>query len=180
MHHDVLEGDTTHYMTGDRGKTWRSFETPSPPALAARLLSFHSEPKQFGYILFRDTHCEGSVSGRRSPDVAYYTGDTFSTTPQEPLSYTNRCQFAHSGKDFRPEAHRDLVYCISLDEKVEEGAHFHVARLFSSTDFFDKRRKVEDLGMDARSARGVVDSLSSPRTQSSRSSSPRPRKWSST
>ncbi|KAH6903602.1 vacuolar protein sorting/targeting protein 10 [Coprinopsis sp. MPI-PUGE-AT-0042] len=152
----ALTDGKTHFRTEDRGKTWRSFETPSPPALTARPLSFHSDPKKYGYILFQGSDCEGSGWGRRCHDVTYYTKDAFSTKPKELLSYTNRCQFAHSSKDFKHEAHEDLVYCVSFDEKVEEGAHLHAARLFSSTDFFDKERKVEDLGMDAKSARGVV------------------------
>ncbi|KAH6903596.1 hypothetical protein BKA70DRAFT_1403939 [Coprinopsis sp. MPI-PUGE-AT-0042] len=123
-----LSDDTTHYRTEDRGKTWRFFATPAPPALTAHPLSFHSDPKKFG-------------------------------------------------KDFKHEAHEDLVYCISFDEKVEESAHLHAARLFSSTDFSDKERKVEDLGMDAKSARGVVAVAIV--SKSSRSGSPRPGRWSS-
>ncbi|KAH6886024.1 vacuolar protein sorting/targeting protein 10 [Coprinopsis sp. MPI-PUGE-AT-0042] len=151
---EALADGTTHFTTEDRGKTWRSFDTPSAPALTVRPLSFHSDPKKFGHILFQGTRCDGSGWGTRCHDV---TSDAFSTKPKELLSYTNRCQFTHSSKDFKHEAHEDLIYCVSFDEKVEEGAHLHAARLLSSTDFFDKERKVEDLGMDAKSARGVVD-----------------------
>ncbi|KAE9394646.1 VPS10 domain-containing receptor SorCS1 precursor, partial [Gymnopus androsaceus JB14] len=38
----ALTMGTTHYRTEDRGKTWRSFDMPVPPALVARPLSFHS------------------------------------------------------------------------------------------------------------------------------------------
>ncbi|KAH6901670.1 GMC oxidoreductase-domain-containing protein [Coprinopsis sp. MPI-PUGE-AT-0042] len=77
IYHDALEGNvlvsndegktwtaaedgTTHYRTYDRTKTWRSFEKPSPPALTARPLSFHSDPKKYGYILFQGSDGEGS------------------------------------------------------------------------------------------------------------------------
>ncbi|KAH6886020.1 hypothetical protein BKA70DRAFT_1574136 [Coprinopsis sp. MPI-PUGE-AT-0042] len=48
------------------------------------------------------------------------------------------------------------VYWISLDAKVKESVHLHTPHLFSSADFFDKERKVEDPAMDAKSSRGAV------------------------
>ena len=50
--------DTTHYRTQDRGKTWRSFEMPLRPAFVGQPLSFHSDPKKSGYVLYQGTKCE--------------------------------------------------------------------------------------------------------------------------
>lgn len=54
----VLTKDYVHYRTEDRGKTWRSFEMPVRPARVGRPLSFHSDPKKYGYILYQGTVCE--------------------------------------------------------------------------------------------------------------------------
>ena len=47
-----------HYRTEDRGRTWRPFEVPLPPLKVARPLSFHSDPKNYGYILYQGTNCD--------------------------------------------------------------------------------------------------------------------------
>ena len=57
----VLTKSKTHYRTDDRGKTWRSFEMPMTPALVGRPLSFHSDPKKYGYILYQGASCEGDT-----------------------------------------------------------------------------------------------------------------------
>lgn len=54
----ALTRGKTHYRTDDRGKTWRSFEVPLPPAVVAQPLSFHSDPKREGYILYQGMECE--------------------------------------------------------------------------------------------------------------------------
>ncbi|KAH6886047.1 hypothetical protein BKA70DRAFT_1236772 [Coprinopsis sp. MPI-PUGE-AT-0042] len=117
-----LAGSTTHFRTEDRGKTWRSFDTPSAPALTARPLSFHSGPNKFGDILFRATHCDGSGWGRRCHDVTRYTTDAFSSIPKGPLSYTNRCQLPRSSKEFKHETHEGLAYySVAFDS---DGTYF--------------------------------------------------------
>ena len=56
----ILSRDKTHWRTEDRGKTWHSFDMPLAPALVGRPLSFHSDPKKFGYILYQGTACDNS------------------------------------------------------------------------------------------------------------------------
>jgi len=85
----------------------------------------------------------------------YYTKDAFATS-EKLLSETSRCQFAHSTKDFKHEAHEDLIYCVGFDTESSTGSHsLSSSRLFYTTDFFDKDYKVEDLGI-GKNARGVV------------------------
>lgn len=59
----VLTRGKTHYRTEDRGKSWRSFEMPVPPALVSKPLSFHSDETKYGYILFQGTACSSSGWG---------------------------------------------------------------------------------------------------------------------
>ena len=71
------------------------------------------------------------------------------------LKDTSRCQFAHSTKDFKHDAHPDLIYCVAYDTSNSGGAHdLSSSRLFSSTDFF-LSEKVEDLGI-GKDSRGVI------------------------
>lgn len=69
---------------------------------------------------------------------------------------SSRCQFAHSSKDFKHEAHEDLIYCVAFQSSSTSGGHsLSSSRLFSSTDFFETEKKIEDLGI-GKNARGVV------------------------
>jgi len=59
----ALTEGTTHYRTEDRGKSWRPFTVPIPPALVSRPLSFHSDKTKYGYILYQGRACEPPTSG---------------------------------------------------------------------------------------------------------------------
>ncbi|PCH36493.1 Oligoxyloglucan reducing end-specific cellobiohydrolase [Wolfiporia cocos MD-104 SS10] len=152
----VLTSSATHYRTEDRGRTWRRFEMPASPALVAKPLSFHSDKSKYGYILYQATACELSGGwGSICHDETYYTKEAFSDEPKLLLSETSRCQFAHSSKDFKHDAHPDLIYCVAFDTSSSSGIHaLSSSRLFSSTDFF-QTSQVEDLGI-GKNARGVV------------------------
>ena len=152
----ALTDETTHYRTEDRGRSWRPFKVQDPPARVGRPMSFHSDPAKYGHILLQTTRCDGRGWGAKCKDITYYTKQAFSDDPKELLSDTMRCQFAHGSKDFKHDAPLDLVYCVAFDAESATGPH-HLAnsRLFSSTDFFDKDKKIEDLGI-GREARGVV------------------------
>ncbi|KIK03719.1 hypothetical protein K443DRAFT_676547 [Laccaria amethystina LaAM-08-1] len=152
----ALTDSKIHYRTEDRRKTWRSFQVPVPPALAARPLSFHSDPKKWGSILYQGTACNREGWGAICHDETYYTKEAFSDTPQFLLTETSRCQFAHSSKEFKHEAPSDLIYCVAFDTSSVDGSHaLSSSRLFSSTDFFTKDNKVEDLGI-GKNAKGVI------------------------
>ena len=72
------------------------------------------------------------------------------------LLETTRCQFAHSSKDFKHDAHEDLIYCVAFDSSASDGVHsLSASRLFSSTDFFESEKRGENLGI-GKNARGVV------------------------
>ncbi|KAI6113349.1 hypothetical protein EV401DRAFT_2058736 [Pisolithus croceorrhizus] len=112
---DTRYASTTHYRTEDRVPAF----TPYP-------LSFHSDPAKWGYILYQGTECS-----------TYYTTDGFSSDAKELLTDTTRCQFAHSSKDFKHDAHPDLIYCVGFDSSSTGASHsISSSRLYSSTDFF--------------------------------------------
>lgn len=86
----------------------------------------------------------------------YYTKEAFSDSPKKLLSDTSRCQFAHSSVEFKHSAPEDLIYCVAYDASSSSGHHsLSSSRLFSSTDFFESDRKVEDLGI-GKNAKGVI------------------------
>jgi hypothetical protein len=130
---------------------------PISPAYVGHPLSFHSDPKKYGHILYQGIKCNSDgMFGSICHDETYYTKDAFSSESKLLLSETSRCQFAHSSKDFKHDAHEDLVYCVAFDSSSSNGMHsLSSSRLFSSTDFFDKEQRVEDFGI-GKNARGIV------------------------
>ncbi|KAH9852157.1 Oligoxyloglucan reducing end-specific cellobiohydrolase [Lenzites betulinus] len=153
----ILSRSTTHYKTMDRGRTWQAFEMPLAPAIIGRPLSFHADPSKSDYILYQGTICTGTGWRTDCRDETYYTTDGFVEDSRLLLADVSRCQFAHSSKDFKHEAHTDLVYCVAFDGSGNGGSGHTLAssRLFSSTDFFSTEKKVEDLGI-GKNARGIV------------------------
>ncbi|KAF9224207.1 Oligoxyloglucan reducing end-specific cellobiohydrolase [Gyrodon lividus] len=151
----ALTAGTIHYRTEDRGKTWRSFDVPASPSYTPRPLSFHSDPAKWDHILYQGTVCNPWGWGETCGDTTYYTTDGFSSTPKELLKETSRCQFAHSSKDFKHDAHDNLVYCVAYDSSSTSTSHsLSSSRLFSSSDFF-QTSNIEDLGI-GKNAKGVV------------------------
>jgi hypothetical protein len=54
----ALTDGKEHWRTDDRGKTWRSFKVPAPPAWVASPLAFHSDREKDGYILYQGRVCD--------------------------------------------------------------------------------------------------------------------------
>lgn len=152
----VLTDGTKHYRTEDRGHSWRPFEMSISPALVQKPLSFHSDTDKYGYVLYQGTTCDRVGWSGRCFDETYYTKDLFSSDAKKLFSDTSRCQFAHGSADFKHEAHPDLIYCVAFDTPASNGGHsLASSRLYSSTDFFESGKTVEDLGI-GKNAKGVV------------------------
>ena len=66
----VLTDGKTHYQTEDRGKT---FDVPFEPALVGQPLSFHSDPKKYGHILYQGLHCVKQGWGYKCHDEASHS-----------------------------------------------------------------------------------------------------------
>ncbi|KAG6872852.1 vacuolar protein sorting/targeting protein PEP1 [Termitomyces sp. Mi166 len=137
----VLTDEKVHYRTDDRGKTWRSFELPLPPALVAKPLE--------RTVIF-------STKAPAATEEAGVRYAMMNDIPQKLLSETSQCQFVHSSKSFKTEVDKDLIFCVAFDTSTNTGSHsLSSSRLFSSTDFFRKEIKVEDLGI-GKNAKGVI------------------------
>ncbi|KAK7456441.1 vacuolar protein sorting/targeting protein PEP1 [Stygiomarasmius scandens] len=124
---------------------------PLKPSLISKPLSFHAT--KHGYILYQGTACESIGWASICHDETYYTKDAFSSDSRLLFMDSSRCQFAHSSTTFKHEAHEDLIYCVGFDQNAGDHS-LSSSRLFSSTDFFDTEKTLEDLGI-GRDARGV-------------------------
>ncbi|KAJ7259103.1 hypothetical protein B0H12DRAFT_427133 [Mycena haematopus] len=141
----------THYRTEDSGQTWIPFELPPSPAHQISL-SFHSDPLKSGHIFYLCQACDTPNRDRICHRETYITKDAFKTPPLLMLNNTVKCQFAHSSSDFTPNVDSDLVYCI---QSIDGGRNSSTARLYSSTDYFDTEKMVEEL-CAGKGAKGFI------------------------
>ncbi|KAJ7042878.1 Oligoxyloglucan reducing end-specific cellobiohydrolase [Mycena alexandri] len=146
----VITNAQTHFRTQDGGHTWLPLELPPDPAPRVKALSFHSDPRKSGYILYQSEVCDTSTKERVCHGETYVTTDAFKSPPRRiPLTNTAQCQFAPA--KFQSEA----VYCIVRDgNRFDSGAH-----LYSSTDFFESDKKLEEAcAGKGKNAKGFVPS----------------------
>ncbi|KAG6867942.1 vacuolar protein sorting/targeting protein PEP1 [Termitomyces sp. T159_Od127] len=80
----------------------------------------------------------------------------FSTKAQAAIEEAGiQCVMMNS-KIFQTDVPKELIFCVAFDTSTNTGSHsLSSSRLFSSTDFFQKDIKVEDLGI-GKNAKGVV------------------------
>src|ERR1700730_10009982 len=129
-------------------------------AILTKTATFSILARNVGEAQYVLTRCAGDIidqicESERPPIQTYYTKEAFSDTPTLLLSGTSRCQFAHSSRDFKHDAHTDLIYCVAFDAKSTGSHTLASRRLFSSTDYFVKEKKVENLGI-GKNANGVI------------------------
>ncbi|KIX01649.1 uncharacterized protein Z518_09375 [Rhinocladiella mackenziei CBS 650.93] len=139
-----------HWITTDRGETWRRFSSSGAGLALFRSspLSFHGrDPKR---VIWNGEQCVGLAC----TDVAMYTDDDFETI-KKMGSQTRGCQWAVSTPDFAEEIApeiNDRIFCIV------EGLYSPWPkdnRLLVSDDFFD-REKAEPALDDGRAVTGVI------------------------
>ncbi|KIM31675.1 hypothetical protein M408DRAFT_236567 [Serendipita vermifera MAFF 305830] len=156
----VLTRSTRHYKTADRGRTWRSFDVPTAPALSfsGAILAFHAEPAKSGYILYRGLKCERHRWWEpiKCHEETFFTKDGFAGESKLLLRDTSDCIFAHSSKDFSYTGHSDLIFCQAFEGGTQEPHSTENSRLFSSSDFFNEDIHVVDFGLSGRLSRGVM------------------------
>ncbi|KAF8169150.1 Oligoxyloglucan reducing end-specific cellobiohydrolase [Mycena galopus ATCC 62051] len=142
----------THYRTEDSGQNWIPFELPPSPAHQISL-SFHADPNKSGHILYLCQVCDTPDRDRICHRETYITTDAFNSPPHRMLNNTVKCQFAHNSNEFKPDVDSDLVYCI---QSVDGGRlDSSTARLYSSTDYFDTEKKVEE-SCAGKGAKGFI------------------------
>ncbi|CAH7670748.1 hypothetical protein PPACK8108_LOCUS5483 [Phakopsora pachyrhizi] len=176
----ILSKSNKHWRSINRGDSWQSFTTSDHPALGLSPLAFHS--KKWNWILFTGRKCEslGTWQGKICYDEVWITTDAFETQPKKMLDHSSKCIWAHSNKHFSGTVPEELIYCItahppsdktqpSISNEALKGTSLldrlkmitgqikspREARLYTSTDFFVKDRKLVDLGL-GKNSRGVV------------------------
>ncbi|KAF9236110.1 hypothetical protein BU15DRAFT_64296 [Melanogaster broomeanus] len=155
VYHDDIDGDV--YVSQDEGKSWsRATDIPSGEVMMLiKHYILRQQISKWDHILYQGTVCTPWGWGDVCDDTTYYTTDAFVSTPKELLKETSRCQFADSSKDFKHDAHENLIYCVGYDSSSAGSSHsLTSSRLFSSSDFF-ATSNVEDLGI-GKNAKGVV------------------------
>ncbi|KAG5353581.1 vacuolar protein sorting/targeting protein PEP1 [Termitomyces sp. Mn162] len=82
--------------------------------------------------------------------------DIFSTKAQVAKKEVGVRYAMMNNKAFKTDVPKELIFCVAFDTSTNTGSHsLSSSRLFSSTDFFEKEIKVEDLGI-GKNAKGVI------------------------
>ncbi|KAH9264282.1 hypothetical protein BASA83_012236 [Batrachochytrium salamandrivorans] len=90
----VLTRKQEHYITTDRGLTWRSFSFQLPdPQNLANAISFHATRPS--YIMYRGRKCNGDALNPECHEDTYYTTDDFKTSHLL-LPWTSSCIWAQN------------------------------------------------------------------------------------
>ncbi|TKA66018.1 hypothetical protein B0A49_09311 [Cryomyces minteri] len=144
----VVGMNKKHWITKDRGDTWKKFETRAGPTLARQPIVFHA--RDADKVLFLGEICDGWDC----TDKVYYTTDGFQTVELLREDALN-CMWAQSQEPF-------TTGDVKLDENqilcVVEGKYSMWQkdyRLVTSDDYF-KHVEVEPEMADGRSVPGVA------------------------
>ncbi|KAA8896294.1 hypothetical protein FN846DRAFT_910817 [Sphaerosporella brunnea] len=121
----------THWVTKDKGKSWKKFDVPLP-------ISFRQSPIAFSaadpnYALYASRECDpGDIYGFSCRDKTYYTKDWFDSEVKPLKEDTHSCLFARGNPLFK-EAKVSTVLCIvDGDDKYPEHR-----KLMMSDNFFE-------------------------------------------
>ncbi|KAH8820392.1 hypothetical protein F5884DRAFT_763859 [Xylogone sp. PMI_703] len=108
----VFSSERKHWVTGDRGKTWREFDAGAPqPSMYREALSFHADDPD--RIIFNGMDCEGLFCG----EVATYTTDGFKTDAKPLRTDTAGCHWAKSSELFTTgdkDMDKNRILCITM------------------------------------------------------------------
>lgn len=107
----ILGGKKQHWITHDRGETWKSFKSKDIPSLSRPGIAFHaSDPKR---MIFHAEECKHTLF---CEDVVYYTTDGFETDPKLLSDEVMSCAWAKSTDIFTTgdeKLDKDRVLCIA-------------------------------------------------------------------
>lgn len=141
----ILGGQTKHWVTQDRGESWRSFETEFPPSLFRAPLTFHAGHSN--KVLFHGQKCDQLL---RCTEHSYYTKDAFQEI-SEMRRDTRGCTFARSTPLLDSE-NDDTVICV-VKGKYSSGPEDN--RLVTSDDYF--KHEVEPYLEGERTVQGIIN-----------------------
>ncbi|KAF9188563.1 vacuolar protein sorting/targeting protein PEP1 [Haplosporangium sp. Z 767] len=132
----ILTRGTRHYKTTDQGASWTPFDVELTPIEERHVLSFHATRRN--WILMAGTTCDDRG---RCHDDTYYTKDGFQTPAKKLLSYTHKCEWAVSSKNF-DEAPTELIHCLEFKTKADGSTTLDDIHMVKSQDFFETKETV--------------------------------------
>lgn len=101
----ILGGKTTHWITKDKGETWRNFEVPDRPSLFRPPFSFHAGDRN--KVLYHGQRCRNFLE---CLEVSSYTKDGFEHV-ETMREDTRGCTFAHA-TPLIEVSNDDTVICV--------------------------------------------------------------------
>jgi photosystem II stability/assembly factor-like uncharacterized protein len=146
----ILSASTEHWITTDRGETWRKFQSKSSPDIfRATPLNFHGRDAK--KVIWNGEVCAGFLCEQ----AAYYTDDDFKTV-HIMGTMTRGCQWAVATEQFGENAedlHENRIFCIA------EGLYSPWQtdnRLLMSDTYFEGHTGIE-VGLDSgRPITGII------------------------
>ena len=143
--------EKTHWITDDRGKSWRSFDIEGYPVAFRPPFSFHAADSDKVIV----NVCTESFACN---EMAYYTKDAFKTAPTELRKDTRSCVFARSTPQFQTSAddkNDDRVVCV-VKGRYASPWSTRDNRLLVSDDYF-KDEEEEPLLEAERTVQGIIN-----------------------
>ena len=143
--------EKTHWVTDDRGKSWRSFDIEGYPVAFRPPFSFHAADSDKVIV----NVCTESFACN---EMAYYTKDAFKTAPTELRKDTRSCVFARSTPQFQTSAddkNDDRVVCV-VKGRYASPWSTRDNRLLVSDDYF-KDEEEEPLLEAERTVQGIIN-----------------------
>ncbi|KAF1959139.1 vacuolar protein sorting/targeting protein 10 [Byssothecium circinans] len=103
------DSDSTHWITYDQGKNWKSFKTKYPPSFIGPPLSFHATDKK--KILY---HTMEDCFNAPCLGQTLYTTDGFESDPKPIVDDRKMCMWAKSHERFAKDDDKldDRILCI--------------------------------------------------------------------
>ena len=128
----ILGSEYTHWITEDRGESWRSFTLDGYPVPFRPPFNFHAtdSDKVIVNMCTNLFACE---------EMAFYTTDGFKTPVRELRTHTRGCQYARSTENFKtsPDDEDDnRVVCVVKGRRSSPWTPMDHARLVVSDDYF--------------------------------------------
>lgn len=143
--------ETTHWMTDNRGKSWRSFDIEGYPVPSRPPFSFHAADSDKVVV----NVCTELFA---CSEMAFYTKDAFKTPPRELRKDTRGCVFAKSTPQFQTSADdedEDRVVCV-VKGRYASAWSTRDNRLVVSDDYFDDEEEEPVLEGD-RTVQGIIN-----------------------
>ena len=144
------KSEHSHWVTEDRGETWRSFEIDGLPPPFRPPFSFHAEDPEKVIVNF----CTDLSACN---EMAYYTKDAFKTPAKKMREDTRTCVFAKSTPNFRTgkdDENDDRIICV-VKGRFANPFSTKDDRLAVSDDYFNHEH--EPLLDGDRTVQGIIN-----------------------